>query len=122
MKISISPLVQEKKRAERRINTFLMVDGHDVAHARKHMLALSVQGGAAPTAEFEEAARIEGKTAQELAAIILAKPDDLMVKENRRRGLIVAVRNARTLEELHKILTDNSVPAHYEDQRLALLP
>ncbi|MCW2195023.1 translation initiation factor IF-2 [Bradyrhizobium elkanii] len=122
MKISISPLVQEKKRAERRINTFLMVDGHDVAHARKHMLALSVQDGAAATAEFEEAARIEGKTAQELAAIILAKPDDLMIKENKRRSLLVAARNAQTLEELNKILEDNGVPAHYEDQRMALLP
>ncbi|UGY14577.1 MULTISPECIES: hypothetical protein [Bradyrhizobium] len=122
MRIQIAPLVQEKKRAERRVNTFLMVDGHDVAHARKHMLALSVQNGAAPTAEFQEAARIEGKTAQELAAVILAKPDELMVKENKRRGLIVAVRNARSLTELNKILADNSVPAHYEDQRLALLP
>lgn len=45
-----------------------------------------------------------------------------MVKENKRRGLIVAVRNARSLTELNKILADNSVPAHYEDQRLALLP
>lgn len=122
MKITISPLVQEKKRAERRINAFLMVDGHDVAHARKHMLALSVQNGGAPSAEFEEAARIEGKTAQELAAIILAKPDDLMIKDNKRRSLLVAARNAQTLEELNKILEDNSVPAHYEDQRMALLP
>ncbi|MCP1852781.1 MULTISPECIES: hypothetical protein [unclassified Bradyrhizobium] len=122
MKLSISPLVQEKKRAERRINAFLMVDGHDVAHSRKHMLALAVQSGAAPTVEFEEAAKIEGKTAQELAAIILAKPDDLMIKENKRRALLVAARNAQTLEELNKILEDSGVPAHYEDQRMALLP
>jgi hypothetical protein len=110
-------MAQLVKRAERRINFYRVVSAQDLAHDRKRQLAQQVAGGAAPTAEFEKAAGLEGKTAQDLAALILAKPDVMMERENARRALIVQVRAAKTPADVTAILDANNIGKLPENQQ-----
>lgn len=117
----VHTLAQLVKRAERRINLHCMIGSHDIAHDRKRTLAAAVLAGASPTPEFEKSAAIEGLTIIAFASLVVSKPDELMDKENRRRALIVQVRNAKTVDELNAILASNNVPPHFDDQRLELI-
>lgn len=116
MKIKLNPMEQLVKRAERRINFHKAVSAQDLAHDRKRQLAKAVMAGSSPTLEFEQAARIEGKTPQELAALIMSKPDVMMQRENSRRELVMKVRAAKTPEELQNILDTHAVNWHPEDK------
>jgi hypothetical protein len=73
-------------------------------------MAQQVAAGQPVPAEFAEAAAIEGVNAQELAATILAKPDDVMQRANTRRKAVLAVRAAKTPAELDSVLEQNGVP------------
>lgn len=101
MKISV--VESMRPNVEAWVNQFYMVDGHDIAHDRKRALAQSVVAGGEPTAEFSDAAAIDGVTPQVLAQTILSKPDDLMTQENKRRSMVVRVRGAKTVDDLKAI-------------------
>lgn len=114
MKISINPMAQLVKRAERRINFHKTVTAQDLAHDRKRQLAQAVADGATPTAEFANAAALEGVSPAALAATILAKPDVMMARENERRALILKVRGAASPAELDAVMAN--IPNHPEDR------
>lgn len=116
MKISINPLEQFVKRAERRINAQKVVSAQDLAHDRKRQLAQAVLAGAAPTYEFTRAAQLEGQTPMELALTIVGKRDVMMDRENERRALILRVRAAKTPEEIQRILDEEGIWPHHEDK------
>jgi hypothetical protein len=121
MKISINPLDQFIKRAERRINFQKVVSAQDLAHDRKRQLAEAVLAGAEPTAEFQHAAEIEGVTVETLASVIVSKPDVMMAVENARRQLIIQVRSAKSPAEIEQILDANEIWPHSEDKKPILL-
>jgi len=115
MKIDINPLEQYVKRAERRINAHMVVTAQDLAHAHKRRMADYVNEGVFIDSDFAAAAKIEGMTPQELATLILAKPDTMMAAENRRRSFIVRIRQATTPKEIEAILAESGAPPHYDD-------
>lgn len=121
MRLKINPLDQFVKRAERRINFHCSTNGQDVVHDRKRTEAKAIVAGVTPSAEFEEAAEIENMTTLDLAKLIASKSDDLMIKENKRRTMIVAVRAAKTVDEVNAILDANNVPPHFEDIKQEML-
>ncbi|UGY14216.1 hypothetical protein HAP48_0037510 [Bradyrhizobium septentrionale] len=109
MKVSVIEV--KRKRVEAIVNQRYMADGHDIAHDRKRTLAAAVAAGAEPSAEFAEAAAVEGVTPQALAQTILAKPDELMTKENKRRSMVVRTRAAKTVAELEAIQAEADATA-----------
>ena len=121
MRIVIDPLAQLVKRAERRINFHCTVTAQDAAHDRKRQLAHAVASGQLPSAEFARAAEIEGLTPAALAAVILAKPDVLIARDNDRRALVVRVRAAKTAAEIAAILAGAAIPPHPADHVPGLL-
>ncbi|MCK1543437.1 hypothetical protein IVB12_16085 [Bradyrhizobium sp. 179] len=122
MRISINPLEQLVKRAERRINFQKVVSAQDLAHDRKRQLAQAVLAGAAPSPEFQQAAVIEGVSVETLAKTIVSKPDVMMEAENARRELIVRVRSAKTPEEIEQVLDEEGIWPHHEDKKPLLVP
>lgn len=122
MKISINPLEQLVKRAERRINFQKVVSAQDLAHDRKRQLAQEVLAGATASPEFQQAAAIEGVSVETLANTIASKPDVMMEAENRRRALIVRVRSAKSPEEIEQILNEEGIWPHHEDKKPILVP
>lgn len=106
MKIRVNTTETIRANAEKHINLKYMVVGHYMAHHRKRQLAESVLAGQPATPEFEDAAKIEGVTASELASSIVSKPDELMQHENNRRSMIKRIRAANSAAELQTILTD----------------
>jgi hypothetical protein len=121
MKISINPMAQIVKRAERRINLNRIPSPIHAAHDRKRREAEQVLAGKEPTIEFFQAAGIEGLSATELAKRIVAKPDSLMQADNERRKLILRVRNAKTAQEIESILQEEGIFAHPGDKIPQLL-
>ena len=116
MRLTVNPMIEVRRRAERRIDFWYTVTAQDLAHDRKRQLAEAVAAGGAPSAAFVEAAELEGLHADDFAALILEKPDVLMVRENARRALIVAVRQATTPAQVQAILDTAHVRAHPEDR------
>jgi hypothetical protein len=109
MKIVVTPLPKLLEQAEGRVNGDFYPQGQDLAHDRKRQTALAVIAGATPSAEFQQAAQIEGLTVETLASLIVAKPDALMARENARRQVIVRLRAAKNSAELDQILQDAGV-------------
>ncbi|UFX42052.1 hypothetical protein HAP47_0022585 [Bradyrhizobium sp. 41S5] len=107
----VSVIEVKRKRVEALVNERYMVDGHDIAHDRKRALAAAVAAGGEPSAEFTAAAVVEGVTPQALAQTILAKPDELMSKENKRRSFVVRTRAAKTVAELEAIQAEADATA-----------
>lgn len=121
MKIKLNPLDQVVKKAERRINMAFMVTPQDLAHDRKRALAQAVADGAPPSDGFVQAAAIEGLAPAGLAALIIAKPDLLMQRENARRAIIVQLRAAKSAAEVDAILERNGINSHSMDFAQELL-
>src|SRR4051812_24491916 len=120
MKLKLNPMDQVVKRAERRINLHRVASTQDLAHDRKRQIAQAVLAGIEPPPEFQQAAEIEGVSVEALANIIVSKPDVLMMAENGRRTMIVAVRKAKSPQEVDAILAD--IPENPADRRMDLLP
>lgn len=77
----------------------------DHEHTLKRTAAQQVDSGLPASPEFTAAAAIEGLTPQTLATVILAKPDDVMVRANNRRTVILQAKRAATPDELQTIIT-----------------
>jgi hypothetical protein len=110
MKITLNPIASLLARAEQRVKVHYFPDSLDLVHDRKRALAESVLAGIAPTQEFIEAAVIEGLSPQALAAVIVAKPDAMMARENARRAVVVKLRQVTTSADLDRILVEEGVP------------
>lgn len=109
MKISVNPIAKLIARAEELVNLNYAASPQNAAYERKRRLAEQVVAGGAATADFAEAAIIEGLTVEDLADLILSKPDPLMVRENARRAVIVRLRAAKNQTEIDQILRDGKV-------------
>ncbi len=105
----ISPLAKIIAKAEQQITDWFYPTAMDMAHDRKRQLAESVLAGAEPTPEFVDAAAIENVTPDDLASIIVAKPNDLMVRENARRAAIIRVRGCTSADQVKQLLADLGV-------------
>ncbi len=121
MKLTIDPMDQVRKRAERRVNFHRVVSAQDLAHDHKRRLAAAVAAGGEPTPEFSRAAAIEGTSVAGLAAIILAKPDAVMACENARRALILRIRAAATAEQIAAILDEAGIGPHPADHHHGMI-
>jgi precorrin-6B methylase 1 len=79
----------------------------DAAHARKRAAAelVAIHGINYASHEFNAAAAIEGMSAQQLAAAIIVKPDEVLARDNERRRLVKAVRAAADPAAIADILT-----------------
>ncbi len=77
-----------------------------MAHAAKRALAASGED----TDEFKQAAAVEGMTTEQLRAVILSKPDEIMTKENERRRVVLLIRQAASIQEIKDTLAANRVP------------
>lgn len=109
MKLTIAPLAKLLERAELRTKVHFHPDTMDLIHMHKRTMAHQVLAGALSSAEFQQAAVVEGVTVETLAETIVSKPDSLMEKENARRALVVKLRQAKTGAELDQILVDAGV-------------
>jgi hypothetical protein len=104
MKLTASPLEKFMKAAEDAITNAFGPTSIDLVHDRKRQIAQAVLGGATPPAEFVEAATIEELTAFELATLIIGKPDDLMIRENLRRQIILELRALTQADQIDPFL------------------
>lgn len=106
--MKLDPLPAKKKQVEELVNKhFPWSFGYrDMAHMHKRNLALEVMRGKQPTEDFVQAAQVENMTPEDLAALIVTKPDLAMQKENERRKRIIRTRNAKSLDELRSILDE----------------
>jgi hypothetical protein len=109
MKLTASPLEKFKKAAEEAITNAFAPTSMDLVHDRKRQIAQSVLAGATPPAEFVEAATIEGWTPAELASLIMGKPDDLMVRENQRRQVILELRALTKADQIDPFLASYDI-------------
>ncbi len=104
--MKVNALQAHREAAELTVNGSFYPTSLDLVHAAKKTLAQYER----VSAEFTEAAEIEGVSAVELRRLILSKPDDILVKDNKRRRLIVAIRNATSVAEIDQILTSAGLP------------
>lgn len=109
MKIKADPVPAAKQRAESRVNVVFAANAQNIAHYNKRQTALAVLGGGEASPEFAEAARIEGMSVADYAALIASKPDEMMQAENRRRSIVVAIRAATSVEEVADLLAANGL-------------
>lgn len=109
MKIVVNPVAALLAVAEKRALLHFTPDAMDLVHARKRAQAEAVLAGFDPSADFAQAATIEGMTVNELANLIVSKPDNLMEKENARRTVVVKLRQAKNGAELEQVLKDAGV-------------
>lgn len=82
----------------------------DAAHRRKREEALRIAAGEIPR-EISFAAEAEraGKSVADFAALILSKPDDLAAREDERRRLVEAVRQAPTAAAIAALLAGAAI-------------
>lgn len=105
MTFSLNPMAKARASAEAKIAQYFAPRPTDAAHARKRTIADSVVAGGAVPAEFAEAADVEGMTPAQLAAAIVAKPDELLARDNQRRRIVNAARAAPDPAALAEILS-----------------
>src|SRR6478735_1329840 len=104
MKLFLNPVIEHAKRVEQLLNNRFAATAQDIAHHRKRQMALDYQRGGEALPELIEAAEIEGMPFDQFVVLIASKPDAMMQAENKRRSLVVAVRAAKTIEEINTIL------------------
>jgi Xaa-Pro aminopeptidase len=109
MKITLSPISSMIAKAEARINAAHSPNSQDLAHNHKRLQAQAVVAGGTPSAEFQQAAQIEGVTVETLAKTIVSKPDALMARENLRRAAIVDLRKAKSPTDIDKVLQAHQI-------------
>ena len=115
MKVTIRTLPLMQRLAEERVESHfsalaLDVTGKQAEHAMKRRAAEHVRDGEDPPEWFVEAAKIEGISPVDLAALILSKPDTTAYNAIARRRAIVRVRQAKSQEDLERILDEERIP------------
>jgi hypothetical protein len=107
MKIEAYPEIgAHRTRAEKAINAAFaaMTSPLDLVHSYKRQVASAVKSGEEAPAAFKQEATAAGLSAEALADVIIAKPDDVLDREVLRRDLIGKVRSAGTIAEITVIV------------------
>ena len=109
MKITIDPMPALRQGAENKINEhFSRLASLSVQQEQEHSIkraeAQRVATGQQASVEFAGAAALEGLSINDLANLVLGKPDEVMTRANTRRTLILAVRKTTVPSELEQIL------------------
>ena len=105
MIITINPMPALIADAEAQVNEHYnrlaaMSAQQDQEHAIKRVLAQQVGAGQPASPEFAAAAAIEGVSIDALAATVVAKPDDVLIRANARRALVLKMRAAQIPADL----------------------
>ncbi len=110
MKVRLNPLAAQKQEAEDRVNSvfnriaFLNVH-RDMAHQRKREEARKVLQENEHQPVFAAEAKRTGKSIQELATVILDKPDEFAEREDKRRLMIEQIRSATSEDVIADVLS-----------------
>jgi hypothetical protein len=110
MKITVDPMVALRKTAEDKIEGIINAEAslnlyRDQEHAAKRLAAKAVISGDA-SHHLQAEAEMTGTTVEELARVILSKPDNVLERGLRRRKALMAVRHAKTPAEIDAVLKE----------------
>lgn len=76
----------------------------EASHPMKRAVAMAVEAGSEPPAEFEAEATARGMTPAALAALILSKTDTLAQREWTRQQMMLKIDAAASLQDLEAVL------------------
>jgi hypothetical protein len=110
MKITFDPMAALRQAAEDKIEGIFNVEAtlnihRDQEHAAKRQAAKAQLYGE-KSDHLEAEAKLTGTTVDDLARVILSKPDNVLARGLRRRRALVGVRSAKTPAEIDTVLKE----------------
>lgn len=116
-KISLDPMPRLREVAEARVNSHFNASAaqnaqQDQEHRRKREIAQQVEtdGAAMAPFAFAEEARLMGVSVEDLAALVLTKPDTVLERGLARRSVILLIRSATSPAALNLVLENAGIP------------
>jgi hypothetical protein len=110
VKITIDPMLALRQAAEDKIEGIFNVEAslnihRDQEHAAKRQAAKAQLNGE-KSDHLEAEAKMTGTRADDLARVILSKPNNVLERGLRRRQALVAVRTANSPAEIDRVLKE----------------
>lgn len=116
-KICLDPMPALREVAETRANAHFNAVAagsaqQDQEHKRKREIAQDVMenGGQSVPEAFQAEANLMGLSVEELAAIIIGKPDAVIERGLQRRSLILSIRSATSPAQITALLEGAGIP------------